>query len=108
MWQSVFFHDQLRLLLVIYVDDFKLAGPKEALAQGWKTMSSRMEIGVPEPFDRYFGCLHREALDAQLPVTAHPFSHVFDPTQDYWHHDQETRTWTRVHLQRATRSRPPP
>ena len=41
--------------------------------------------------------------------SAHPFAHVFDPklatacqqhrTRDYWHHDPETRTWTRFHLQ---------
>ena len=26
MWQSIFFHDELRLLPVIYVDDFTLVG----------------------------------------------------------------------------------
>ena len=28
-WPSVFFHPQLKLLLVVYVDDFKMSGPKE-------------------------------------------------------------------------------
>jgi hypothetical protein len=27
-WPSVFFHTELKLLLIIYVDDFKLAGPE--------------------------------------------------------------------------------
>jgi hypothetical protein len=27
-WRSVFWHDRLKLMLVIYVDDFKMAGPK--------------------------------------------------------------------------------
>ncbi|CAE6922243.1 RE2 [Symbiodinium natans] len=30
-WPSVFFHKELKLMLVIYVDDFKLVGPKENL-----------------------------------------------------------------------------
>ncbi len=28
-WPSVYFHKELKLLLIIYVDDFKLAGPEE-------------------------------------------------------------------------------
>ena len=27
-WPSVFYHSEMRLLLTIYVDDFKLAGPE--------------------------------------------------------------------------------
>ena len=29
MWQSIFRHDELDLILVVYVDDFKMAGPKK-------------------------------------------------------------------------------
>ena len=32
-WPSVYFHDELKLLLVIYVDDLKLAGPSEKSGQ---------------------------------------------------------------------------
>ena len=28
-WPACYVHDKLRLMLVVYVDDFKLAGPKE-------------------------------------------------------------------------------
>ena len=54
--QDVAVHDELRFLLFIYVDDFKLAAPADALAKAWKTISLRVEIGAPEPFNRYFGC----------------------------------------------------
>ena len=63
MWQSVFCHDELCLLLVINGDDFKLAGPKDNLAKGWETTSSKVDIEEPEPYDRYFGCVHREPLN---------------------------------------------
>ena len=34
IWQSIFYHAELDLLLVIYVDDFKMAGPSDHLAAG--------------------------------------------------------------------------
>ena len=34
-WSSIFWHPQLRVLLMLYVDDFKLAGPVKDLAEGW-------------------------------------------------------------------------
>ena len=40
-WPSVFFHKDLKLMLVIYVDDFKLAGPRESLAKGRRASSLR-------------------------------------------------------------------
>ena len=109
VWQSMFYHQELRLLLVVYVDDFKLAGPKEHLSKGWDLIKSAVDIGEPEAYDRYFGCHQKEISQVRLPKSAHPFAHVFDPelatacqqhrTRDYWHHDPETRTWTRFHLQ---------
>ena len=37
-WPSTYWHEGLRLLLVIYVDDFKLAGAEVALPNGWKLL----------------------------------------------------------------------
>ena len=34
-WPSMYFHKELKLMLVIYVDDLKMAGPKENLKKGW-------------------------------------------------------------------------
>ena len=35
-WPSVFYHPDLKLLLAVYVDDFKMAGPKQNMAKGWE------------------------------------------------------------------------
>ena len=43
-WPSVFWHPHLRLLLAVYVDDFKMAGPKDNLAKGWELIGSRIDI----------------------------------------------------------------
>ena len=40
IWQSIFYHAKLDLLLVVYVDDFKMAGPEANSAEGWKRISS--------------------------------------------------------------------
>eukprot|EP00959_Pyramimonas_sp_CCMP1952_P078716 1645537-Pyramimonas_sp.AAC.1 len=34
-WRSCYFHKELQMSLIIYVDDFKLSGPADKLAQGW-------------------------------------------------------------------------
>jgi hypothetical protein len=44
-WPSIFYHDELRLLLTIYVDDFKLAGPEENIAKGWELLRQEIDIG---------------------------------------------------------------
>ena len=78
IWQSIFYHAELDLLLVIYVDDFKLAGPANNLDKGWKTVESVIDMDPPEPFGRYFGCNHFEKVQVKLPRSAHPFAYVFD------------------------------
>ena len=39
-WPSCYFHYDLRLFLVVYVDDFKLSGPSENLQKGWKLLTT--------------------------------------------------------------------
>ena len=108
IWQSVFFHDELKLLLVVYVDDLKLAGPTANLAKGWKNIESAIEIDTPESLGRYFGCEHVEQNQVTLTKEHHPFAHVFEKqsaspavphrTEDYWEHFPEEKIWVRHHL----------
>ena len=44
-WPSVYTHEKLQLVLVVYVDDFKMAGPQKNLAQGWSMLRTRLKIG---------------------------------------------------------------
>ena len=78
IWQSIFYHAELDLLLAAYVDDFKMAGPQANLAEGWNRISSVIDMDPPEPFGRYFGCHHFEKTGVKLPREAHPFAYVFD------------------------------
>eukprot|EP00439_Symbiodinium_sp_Y106_P006827 s4042_g1.t1 len=115
IWQSIFYHAELDLLLVIYVDDFKMAGPSQNLDKGWETIESVIDMDPPEPFGRYFGCNHVEKTQVKLPRSAHPFAYVFDKrtavpargdprTQvDYWEVDTELGAVVRHHVYPRTR-----
>ncbi|OLP98785.1 hypothetical protein AK812_SmicGene18734 [Symbiodinium microadriaticum] len=52
IWQSIFYHPELDLLLVVYVDDFKMAGPKDNLAKGWEGISKVLDMDPAEPLGR--------------------------------------------------------
>ena len=58
-WPSVYFHQELKLLLIIYVDDFKMAGPEENLDAGWALLRTKLSIGPEGPLGMYLGCNQR-------------------------------------------------
>eukprot|EP00959_Pyramimonas_sp_CCMP1952_P463631 9485274-Pyramimonas_sp.AAC.1 len=64
-WRSCYFHKELQIFLTIYADDFKLSGPADKLAEGWKLLQEPsncpkgIEIYPPTAVGRYLGCEHR-------------------------------------------------
>ena len=48
-------HKELKLLLVIYVDDLKLGRPKENLAKGWEMLRSKLKIEPETDLGLYLG-----------------------------------------------------
>ncbi len=60
----MFFHYDLRILLVVYVDDFKSSGPVDSFERAWKmvTMSNAKSPGLellpPGPTGKFIGCNH--------------------------------------------------
>ena len=57
-WPSCYYHDSLKLFLVVYVDDFKLAGPAKNLAKGWELIRSGLEMERPSALGVFLGCDH--------------------------------------------------
>ena len=112
-WPSVFWHPHLRLLLAVYVDDFKMAGPKDNLAKGWELIGSRIDMDTPSPLGRYLGCEHVIKENSRLGTADHPFAHVFDknipdpavktvaaaPVQDFAEYIDEEGVYMRYHYQ---------
>ena len=71
-YDSLFWHPELRCLLMVYVDDFRLAGPKENVPKAWKllrTGKDALDLDDPKPPDRELGCYHRRF---ETTVDGHP------------------------------------
>ena len=57
----MFIHYDDAVFAIIYVDDFKLAGPAKKLDKHWKMIRKRIVMGDPCPVDQFLGCTHRES-----------------------------------------------
>src|SRR4051794_9001995 len=55
-WPSCYVHPRLKLFLIVYVDDFKLAGPEKNLAEGWAIARKGLVIEDPKPVGLFLGC----------------------------------------------------
>jgi len=65
-WECLFFHRRLKLILSVYVDDFKLVGKQASLKEGWKLIvDSGLVLDPPTPLGDYLGC-------GQFPVHVSP------------------------------------
>ena len=64
-WPSCYFNAKLKLLLVVYVDDFKMSGTKENLAKGWGLLRKGLILENPKDVngESYLGCRsHRKTV----------------------------------------------
>jgi hypothetical protein len=57
-WSSCFWHPELLLFLIVYVDDFKMSGPTANLAIGWELTKKGIHIKKPVPTCHFLGCTH--------------------------------------------------
>ena len=61
-WPCVYFNDTTKMLLVVYVDDLKLAGPREHMASSWEALGKGINLEEPkgnEPgVHTFLGCTH--------------------------------------------------
>ena len=58
-WPSCYFHEKYKLFLMVYVDDFKMAGPEDRLEKGWELVrESGLKIEDPTPPGLFPGCVH--------------------------------------------------
>ena len=48
-WPSCYYHSKLRVSLAVYVDDFKMSGPKAAMETAWGLI--RKDLVLEDPTD---------------------------------------------------------
>ena len=56
----MFWNAELQLMLMVYVDDFKLSGPRRSVERGWKLLRDGIEMDPPYALDRCLGCIHHQ------------------------------------------------
>jgi len=56
-WNSCYMHADGTFLL-IYVDDFKMAGPAKRLAHHWEALGELVKLGANGPVGQFLGCKH--------------------------------------------------
>lgn len=49
-------------MLVLYVDDFLMSGPKSAIGTMWEKIGTALKIDEPGPMGLYLGCIHEEGM----------------------------------------------
>ena len=57
-WPSCYWHAALQLYLVVYVDDFKLSGPRQNIEAGWDLIKKGIRLEPPTDPGLYLGCHH--------------------------------------------------
>ena len=80
-WPPCPFHDKLKLFLVVYVGDFKHAGPSANLAVGRALPRALLQLEDPAPAHLYWWCLH-EQREATTPDNASARAIVYN-MEDY-------------------------
>ena len=55
-WPSTYYHKEMELLLVVYVDDLKLAGPEINMKKGWNLLRSKLDLEPETELGLYLGC----------------------------------------------------
>ena len=60
----MYWYPKLKLLLMVYVDDFKISGPAGNLEAGWRIITEGIKLAGIGPVSNYLGCDHA-TFDAQ-------------------------------------------
>ena len=47
-WPCIFYNYKTNMLLIVYVDDMKLAGPKHLMEQTWKDLGRKIKLETPK------------------------------------------------------------
>ena len=63
-WPSSYFNKRSQIKLMIYVDDFELAGPTENLKEGWSLICKSIDMDSPQPIGHFLGCMHEQFKEA--------------------------------------------
>ena len=71
-WPCVYFNKDTSMLLIVYVDDMKLSGPRSAMAKTWENLGENIKLEEPkgnEPgVHTFLGCTHTPGRPSKYMV----------------------------------------
>ena len=92
-WPSVYWHAEAKALMVVYVDDFKIAAPKTLIASLWADLRKLIKMDDPTAPDRFLGCYTKrfevgvEALKPMLELQPELLSRDSEEPESYQFRD---------------------
>lgn len=60
-WESTSIHKDPQIVLSVYVDDFKMAGPVDITKKAWPVIRGVISMDEPTSLGAYLGCGHKQA-----------------------------------------------
>ena len=57
-WENCFVHREFKTVLMVYVDDFKMAGKEKSINECWKRIKDVINHDEPAPLGKFLGCGH--------------------------------------------------
>ena len=59
-WKTCYWHEKLKVFLVVYVDDFRMSGPESNIPKAWAEIRKGLKLDEPERITakgtKYLGC----------------------------------------------------
>ena len=83
-WRSTFIHKHSRAILVLYADDFRMAGDAKLMPALWKAIRKRITLSEPTPSEKFLGCDCKQ------------FTHVFPAGGNPWQNPAEIPKGTKM------------
>ena len=75
-WKSTYWHKAMKMLLVVYVDDFRMSGPEGNFPKAWETIRRHIKTSDPQKSGKFLGCDHKRS-SKDIPTGGDPWS-IYD------------------------------
>ena len=62
-WRSCFYSEELKVFIIVYVDDFLCSGKPKCVREAWTKISALIRIGDPSAVGRFLGCKQEKVID---------------------------------------------
>lgn len=75
-WESTFIHNDLQMILSVYLGDLKMAGPVDNVNKARSLIRDVISIDDPTSLGKYLGCGHEKFDSVSQGVVKSSFGHI--------------------------------